>query len=77
MISDAGDREVEKNIFALEVMLGRAGRLIGGEAIQLHGAMGMTEELPIGQYVKRLIMLNTLFGDADFHLQKFAAVANG
>ena len=54
-------------------MVGKSGRLIGGEAIQLHGGMGMTEELRIGHYFKRLLVIDSQFGNADFHLQKFAA----
>lgn len=68
--------EVEKNILALKVMVGRAGKLIGAEAIQLHGGMGITDELDVGHYVKRLMMINTTFGDADYQQQKFAALSN-
>lgn len=68
--------EVEKNIHALKVMVGRAGKLIGGEAIQLHGGMGITDELDVGHYVKRLMMINTTFGDADYQQQQFVALAN-
>jgi alkylation response protein AidB-like acyl-CoA dehydrogenase len=57
-------------------MAGRAGRLIGGEAIQLHGGMGMTDELSIGFFVKRLMIINSLCGDADYHQQLFAALVN-
>ncbi len=67
---------VQRNIHALKVMVGRAGKLIGGEAIQLHGGMGITDELDIGHYVKRLMTINTTFGDADYHLQKFSALGN-
>jgi alkylation response protein AidB-like acyl-CoA dehydrogenase len=63
-------------LLALKVMAGRAGRLIGGEAIQLHGGMGMTDELSIGFFVKRLMIINSLFGDADYHQQLFAALVN-
>jgi len=68
--------EAEKNILALKVMVGRAGKHIGSEAIQLHGGMGITDELDIGHYVKRLMMINTLFGDADYQQQRFSAVTN-
>jgi len=57
-------------------MTGRAGRLIGGEAIQLHGGMGITDELSVGFFVKRLMIINTLFGDADYHQQLFAELVN-
>ena len=50
--------------------------MIGGEAIQLHGGMGMTDELSVGFFVKRLMIINTLFGDADYHQQLFAKLVN-
>ena len=53
-------------------MTGRAGKLIGDEAIQLHGGMGITDELDVGHFVKRLMMINSAFGDADYHQQAFA-----
>jgi len=46
---------------------------IGENAVQLHGGMGMTEELRIGHYFKRLLVIDATFGNADFHLQKFSA----
>lgn len=73
----AGSEDAQRSLLALKVMAGRAGRHVGGEAIQLHGGMGMTNELPVGAYVKRLMILNTLFGDADHHLAHFAALVNG
>ncbi len=69
---DEGDDDAERNILALKVMVGRAGRTIGAEAIQLHGGMGVTDELDIGHYVKRLMLINTTFGDAYYTQQKFA-----
>ena len=72
----AGNEESELDILALKVMIGRAGKLIGGEAIQIHGGMGITDELNVGHYVKRLMMINTTFGDADYHQQKFSAISN-
>jgi alkylation response protein AidB-like acyl-CoA dehydrogenase len=71
-----GSEDARRSLLALKVMTGRAGRLIGGEAIQLHGGMGMTDELPVGFYVKRLMIINTLFGDADHHQQLFAELVN-
>lgn len=75
--AEQADADVLRNMHALKVMVGRAGKLIGDEAIQLHGGMGMTDELSIGHYVKRLMTINTAFGDADYHLQKFSALSNG
>jgi hypothetical protein len=68
--------DVAKNIMALKVMVGRAGKLVGAEAIQLHGGMGITDELNVGHYAKRLMMINTTFGDADTQQQKFSALTN-
>ncbi|GAB5449796.1 MAG: pimeloyl-CoA dehydrogenase small subunit [Halioglobus sp.] len=73
---DDGSDDAERSLLALKVMTGKAGRHIGGEAIQLHGGMGMTNELPIGFYVKRLMLINTLFGDADHQQRRFAALVN-
>jgi hypothetical protein len=72
----AEDLDVAKNIMALKVMVGRAGKLVGAEAIQLHGGMGITDELNVGHYAKRLMMINTTFGDADTQQQKFSALTN-
>lgn len=68
--------DARRSLLALKVMTGRAGRLIGGEAIQLHGGMGMTDELSVGFYVKCLMIINTLFGDADYHQQLFSEHVN-
>ena len=56
---------------AAKVQVGRSGKLIGQQAIQLHGGMGMTDELSVSHYFKRLTMLGTLFGDIDHHLKRF------
>ena len=62
---------------AAKVQIGRAGKLIGQQAIQLHGGMGMTEELFVSHYFKRLTMIGTLFGDADHHLKRYAGLGGG
>jgi alkylation response protein AidB-like acyl-CoA dehydrogenase len=61
-------------VHALKVMVDRAGRLIFGEAIQLHGGMGLTDELDIGHFAKRLMMINTTFGNGDYHQAQFNAL---
>lgn len=58
-------------IHALRVMVDRSGRHILGEAIQIHGGMGITDELDIGHFAKRLMMINTTFGNGDYHQAKF------
>ena len=58
-------------IVAMKAFIGQKARLIGEEAIQLHGGMGMTDELDIGHYVKRLMVLNHMFGDIDANYKSF------
>ena len=60
--------ERRKAISAAKVQIGRSGRFIGQQAIQLHGGIGMTMEYKVGHYFKRVTMIDTLFGDADHHL---------
>jgi alkylation response protein AidB-like acyl-CoA dehydrogenase len=63
----------QRTIHALKHLVGRAGTFVGENAVQLHGGMGMTEELRVGHYFKRLLVIDLQFGNTDFHLQKFAA----
>jgi alkylation response protein AidB-like acyl-CoA dehydrogenase len=60
-----------KTVHALKATVARYGKLIGEEAIQIHGGIGMTDELNVGHYVKRLMMINVSFGDGDYHQKKF------
>ena len=60
-------------VSAAKAHIGKAGRHVGQEAVQMHGGMGMTDELKIGHYFKRLTMIDTLFGNVDHHLDRFAA----
>jgi len=70
-----GESEVErkKAASAAKVQIGKAGRFIGQNAVQLHGGMGMTDELNIGHYFKRLTMIDTMFGNVDHHLKRYAS----
>ena len=61
----------QRTIHALMHLIGKSGLFIGENAVQLHGGMGMTEELRIGHYFKRLLAIDATFGNADYHLQKF------
>lgn len=61
-------------ISAVKQQIGTAGRKLGQEAIQLHGGMGVTWELDVAHYFKRLTTIDTLFGNADFHLQRYSAM---
>lgn len=69
-IDDAKERA--KSVAAAKVQIGRSARYVGQQSIQLHGGVGMTMEFKIGHYFKRLTMIESLFGDADFHLRRVA-----
>ena len=66
--------EAQKAISAFKVQIGKSGKFVGQNAVQLHGGMGMTEELNIGHYFKRLTIIETLFGNVDFHLKRFGSL---
>lgn len=59
-------------VSAAKATIGRAARFVGQQAVQLHGGMGMTEELAIGHYFKRLTALQFEFGSTDFHVARYA-----
>ncbi|TVS18368.1 MAG: pimeloyl-CoA dehydrogenase small subunit [Gammaproteobacteria bacterium] len=67
--NDAAKRAVS----GFKVQVGKSGRFVGQQAVQLHGGMGMTEELSVGHYFKRLTMIDTLFGNVDFHLKRYGS----
>ena len=68
--ADAAERA--RNVAAAKVQIGRAGKFVGQQAVQLHGAIGITAEYKIGHSFKRLTAIDTLFGDADHHLDALA-----
>ncbi len=72
---DAPPAERSKAAAAAKVQIGKAGRYIGQQAIQLHGGMGMTDELAVSHYFKRLTMIDTQFGNVDHHLRRYARAA--
>jgi len=74
MAVDAGDAtQRARLVSAAKALVAPLARHAGQTAMQLHGAMGMTDECRAGHYAKRLMVLNALFGDAAFHLRRFAA----
>ena len=62
----------KKPIYSSKINIGIGGRKLGQEAIQLHGGMGVTEEMEIGQYFKRLTLLDTFLGNADYYLKEYS-----
>ncbi|HEY9278672.1 MAG TPA: acyl-CoA dehydrogenase [Eoetvoesiella sp.] len=68
---DRSPAERGRSVSAAKWQCGRAGIFIGEAAVHLHGGVGMTEELPVGQYFKRLLAIDALLGNAGYHLQRF------
>ncbi len=58
-----------------KVQIGKAGRFVGQQSVQLHGGMGMTDELNVGHYFKRLTMIDTQFGNVDHQLKRYSTAA--
>ena len=73
METAAGSDDAQRNVHALKHMIGKAGVFVGENAVQTHGGMGVTEELRIGHYFKRLLVIEAQFGNTDYHLDRFAA----
>lgn len=67
--------ERQRVVSAAKNAIGRYGRLIAQEAVQMHGGMGITDELSASHYFRRLTAIDATFGDADHHLSRFAAGA--
>jgi hypothetical protein len=67
--------ERAKAISAAKVQIGKACRFVGQNAIQLHGGMGMTDEMPIGHYFKRATTIEAEFGSTDHHLSRYEALS--
>ena len=71
-IGDAGERR--RALCAAKFLVGRSARSVGQEAVQLHGGMGVSDELAASHYFKRLTLINASFGDTDHHLERFGSL---
>ncbi|WP_444888677.1 acyl-CoA dehydrogenase family protein [Microbulbifer sp. JMSA008] len=69
---DVNNGVAPKAISAAKSRIGKAARLVGQEAIQLHGGIGVTEELDVSHYFKRLTTIQYFFGSTDYHTRRFA-----
>jgi alkylation response protein AidB-like acyl-CoA dehydrogenase len=63
------------NIAAARNLIGRVGRLVAEEAIQMHGGIAMTQEYELAHIAKRIVMSDHRFGDADYHMERFIALS--
>ncbi len=75
MLSTAESPEAQHSISALKYQVGTAGIKVAREAVQLHGGMGVTWELDIAHYFKRMTAIDATFGNADFHLDRYIGTA--
>ncbi len=70
-----GGADSAKSVSAAKVQIGRACKFVGQNAIQLHGGMGMTDEMAIGHYFKRATMIEGQFGSVDHHLRRYEGLS--
>jgi len=74
-VDTADPAERRRTVSAAKIKIADAGRHVSQEAVQLHGGMGMTEELKVSHTFRRLTVIGQALGDADHHLERFAASA--
>ncbi|MBW2939803.1 acyl-CoA dehydrogenase family protein [Zhongshania aquimaris] len=70
ILDDSAERS--QDVAVLKAMVGKYGRKVAEEAVQMHGGMGVTNEMPIGHYLKRLMMIDMYFGGSDVHRRRFS-----
>ncbi len=75
MLLEGGSADAGRAISELKYMIGTAGRRVAQEAVQIHGGMGVSWELDIAHYFKRMTAIDILFGNADWHLDRAAGLA--
>jgi alkylation response protein AidB-like acyl-CoA dehydrogenase len=66
-------RAAPRDLSVLKAQVGRLGRSVGEAAVQTHGGVGTTDELAVGHYLKRLLAIDAMFGDSDYHLRVIGA----
>ena len=70
---DEGSDDLVKLASAAKIRVGKAALQVAQEAVQLHGGIGITDELDIAHYFKRLTVINQTFGTPDYHLARYIA----
>lgn len=74
-VGDPDPIERRKAVSAAKQLIGEKARFVAQQAVQLHGGIGMTEELDVGHYFRRLTLFCSQFGTTDYHLRRFADLA--
>lgn len=72
---DEADKARKMAASAAKVQVGKAGKLVSQDAVQIHGGMGMTDELNVGHFFKRVTMIESQFGNTDWHLRRYTALS--
>jgi alkylation response protein AidB-like acyl-CoA dehydrogenase len=75
MVNSVDSPEAQRAISAMKYQIGTAGIYVAREAVQIHGGMGMTWELDIAHYFKRMTAIDLLFGNADHHLDRYVRLS--
>lgn len=75
ILLDEGSTDAVQACAALKFKIAEAGRQVSQEAVQLHGGIGMTDELMVGHHFKRLLLLGMLYGDEEYYLQRYMDLA--
>jgi len=73
MVSEPDPVERRRALSEVKVQIGKSGRFVAQQAVQLHGGIGVADEYAVGHYFKRLSMIEALFGDSDYHLARLAS----
>ena len=72
---DAPADQRKRAVSAAKARVGQCGLYVGHQAVQLHGGVGTSDELAVSHYLKRLVMIDVAFGNADFHRDRFIALS--
>ncbi len=73
---DEADKARKLAASGAKVQIGKAAKLISQDAVQIHGGMGMTDELNVGHFFKRATMIESQFGNTDWHLRRYTELSN-
>ena len=66
---DTNAEDAQTIVWRAKVQMAKSARFVGSQAVQLHGGMGMTDDLAIGHYYKRLVLCETMLGDGEYYLR--------
>ena len=71
------EKRNKRTMWMAKAQTAKSARFVGGQGIQLHGGMGMTDELVVGHYYKRLTQCESLYGDGEWYLKRISANLEG